>query len=566
MEEPMNRKLSLLLLVLLVSLFITIPVFAAKSYYAERFDVLIELQENGSAVITETVEFRFEGDPFTFAFREISANETDGLTFLDASMDGVPMHLGTQAGQVEVEAGDPLKITWHFPPTSDASHIFTVRYRADGIIRTGDADTFRWRAVPEDHEYSIMQSTITLTYPAQATPLEQPTLDWNFDSKWEENRIILTTNGLAEDEDVILTARFAPNSLTQTAPQWQLRKDQANAATARALPVGSIAGLATLILGSLGLFTYARANGRELTISPVASTPTPPSDAPPAVIAKLSGQPHGFMGTIFDLAQRGVLEISEEKGFWGSNNHVLTRKEANVSLRPHEQGLLEAIFKSGETRVNMSEIAGRLASKNTLFDEPLEKELIQLGWLDPQRKSKRTMLIAIGLIATVVALALFIAILVAINTMLGDLNLVTLIAVFAGISAGVFLLSIGLLIYATTFSILTPLGEEQMARWKGFAEYLKQVSKGKEPATRPDYFERYLAYAAVFGLGKKWAEYFQTLGGAPLPIWFRATAGSNANFGAIVAVMSASDSAGASAGGGGGGGAGASGGGSSGAG
>lgn len=133
----MTRKLSLLLLILLVSIFIATPVFAAKSYYAERFDVLIELQENGSAIITETVEFRFEGDPFTFAFREISANETDGLTFLDASMDGIPMPQGTQAGQVEVEAGEPLKVTWHFPPTSDASRVFVVRYRADGIIRSG---------------------------------------------------------------------------------------------------------------------------------------------------------------------------------------------------------------------------------------------------------------------------------------------------------------------------------------------------------------------------------------------------------------------------------------------
>ncbi len=87
----MTRKLSLLLIVLLVSLFVASPVLAAKSYHAERFDVLIELQENGSAIITETVEFRFEGDPFTFAFREISATETDGITFLDASMDGVPM-------------------------------------------------------------------------------------------------------------------------------------------------------------------------------------------------------------------------------------------------------------------------------------------------------------------------------------------------------------------------------------------------------------------------------------------------------------------------------------------
>jgi len=176
------------------------------------------------------------------------------------------------------------------------------------------------------------------------------------------------------------------------------------------------------------------------------------------------------------------------------------------------------------------------------------------------------MLTASGIITMFVAIALFIASLVGINIVLENLNLVTLMAALSGIGIGIFLLSIGLLIYAATFSILTPLGEEQMARWQGFAEYLKQVSKGKEPAIRPDYFERYLAYAAVFGLGKKWAEYFQTLGGVPLPIWFRATAGSNTNFGAIVAVMSTSDSAGASAGGGGGGGAGASGGGSSGAG
>jgi hypothetical protein len=73
------------------------------------------------------------------------------------------MSQGTQAGQVEVEAGDPLKVTWHFSPTSDAAHVFVVRYRADGIIRKGDGDTLIWRAVPEEHDYSIAHSTNTLT-------------------------------------------------------------------------------------------------------------------------------------------------------------------------------------------------------------------------------------------------------------------------------------------------------------------------------------------------------------------------------------------------------------------
>lgn len=562
----MTRKLlTTIILVLFVSLFAANTGLMAKSYYAERFDVKIDIQENGSALITETVRFHFEGGPFTFAFREISSTETDGLTFLDASMDGVAMAQGTQPGQVEVTAGNPLKVTWHFPPTSDAAHVFTIRYRADGVIRKGDADTLIWRAVPEDHDYSIANSTITLTYPSGTTLLKQPTLSREFESSSAENRIILNQSGLAEDEDLILTASFAPNSLVQAAPKWQIQKEQANAASAKALPVGFIAGIATVLFGGLGLFTYIRSNGRDLNISPVISTPNPPADISPALIGKLTGQQHTFMGAIFDLAQRGILEVSEEKGFWGMKNHILTHKDRTVSLQPYEQGLMDVLFKYGEAEINMNEVATRLSMKNKLFDEPLEQELIHRGWLDTERKQKRSILGITGLLTMIFAMIVFVLSIVGGGMSLSENSgWLKLIVAVAGISAGLFFLSIPLLVYGATYSILTPAGEEQTARWKGFAEYLKQVSKGKEPAIRPDYFERYLAYAAVFGLGADWAKYFQQLGGVPLPVWFHALAGSDGDFGSMVAVMSASDSAGVSAGADEGGG--ASGGGSSGAG
>ena len=563
----MTKKLALsVLIVLLTTLIIVSPAAAAKSYYAERFDVQVDLQENGSAIVTETVEFRFVGGDFTFAFREISTAETDGVTFLDASMDGVPMSQGTQAGQVEVTAGNPLKVTWHFPPTSDAAHLFTVRYQAEGLIRKGDADTLIWRAIPEVHDYSITNSTITLTYPSKATLIESPTLSRSFESSSIENRIILTSSGLANDEDLILTARFAPGSITQIAPQWQTQKELSEAATSRALPVGFMAGIATLVLGGFGLFNYIRNNGRELNLSSAVITANPPSDISPALIGKLTGQQHNFMGTVFDLAKRDILEVREEKGFLGMKNHILARKENVSFLKPHEQGLLDALFKPNEMQINMNEIATRLGTNNKLFDEPLEQELIQRGWFDLERKQKRTGILITGFLVMIMAMALFIVSMILGGiTLAGNTAWIVLIAAAAGISAGMFMLSIPLLIYAGTFSMLTPSGEEQSMRWKGFAEYLKQVSKGKEPAISADVFERYLAYAAVFGLGAHWAKYFQQLGGVPLPIWFHAMAGSDGDFGAMVAVMSASDSAGASAGGDGGGG-GASGGGSSGAG
>jgi hypothetical protein len=564
-EATMMRKLSItVLLVLMAAFFAAIPVQAEKSYYAERFDVYIDIQEDGSAIITETVDFDFEGDPFTFAFREISAEETDGLTFLDASMDGVPMPPGTQAGQVEVEPGNPLKVTWHFQPTSGSTHSFTVRYRADGVIRKGDADTLIWRAVPDDHDYAISSSTITLTYPASAKLLAPPSLNRDFESSSDGNRIVLTHGGLAEDEDLILTARFSPGSLTSTIPQWQGRAERTDAAVAQSLPVGFLAGLITLVFGGLGILQLARANGRDLTLGPVIPRANPPSDLAPAVVGKLTGQSHTFMGAIFDLAERGVLEVEQEKSRWGMKNHVLVQKDPGLAWKPFEQRLLDALFKPGSTRVNMNEAGTRLAMKSKLLDESLEQELVQRGWLDPERKTKRTWYSMFGLALMILSTIVFL-----LSVAGGGISFtqspgwLPWVAILAGISVGVFIVSIPLLVYGATFSVLNSTGEQQSVLWKGFGEYLRRVSKGKEPAIGPDYFEKYLAYAAVFGVAKEWARHFQGIGGVSLPVWFHTMDGLDGDFSAMVAVMAASDTAGAGADGGGGG---ASGGGSSGAG
>ncbi len=553
------------IVVLMLSIFVAHPVQAAKSYFAERFDVQIDIQESGSILVTETVEFQFSGDPFTYVVREIAATNTDGITFLNASMDGVPLSPGTGPGQVEVQEGDPLRVTWHFAPTSNKSHSFVVHYRADGVIRKGEADTLIWRAVPENHDYRVAHSTITLTYPSRARLTEQPTLELNFEATWEDGRIVLTAQGLAENEDLILTARFAPGSLTEQSPVWQFRSEQAAAAVARALPVGMIAGIVTLLMGSVGLMTYLRAHGRDLNPGPVVATAHPPSDVSPAIVGKLTGQQHSFMGSIFELAQRGELEILEQNGFWGTKKYMLVRRSLAALPVAHEQGLLEALFGPNKTQLNMSEIATRLTTNSEPYDEALENELIQRGWLDLERKHRRTRLSGGGMLMLTLSIGVFILSLVGVSASLSEhSDRLPLLSAAAGISVALFILSIAMLIYGRAYSVLTASGEEEAVHWRGFAEYLRQVSQGDEPAIRPDLFEKYLAYAAVFGLGASWAKYFQGLGGIPLPVWFHGLKGNEADFGGIVAVMSASDSAGTGADGGGA--AGASGGGSSGAG
>ncbi|MFT3891149.1 MAG: DUF2207 domain-containing protein [Anaerolineales bacterium] len=509
----MIRKFSLAFtIILLFSLFIVNPVLAEKSYSADRFDVQIDLQEDGSALVTETVVFRFQGGDFTYVFRDISGEETDGLTFLDASMDGAAMPQGTGAGQVEVEAGDPLKVTWHFPASTDA-HTFVVRYRADGVVRKGEADSFIWRAIPPEHEYPIASSTVTLTYPAKASLLEQPSLSRAFQTGSADSAISLTSTNIAENEGMIVTARFAAGSLTSTTPQWQTIQTQRGAAARTALPVGLVTTLIALLFGGFGLAAYARSNSRELPVMYQGVTATPPGNVPPAVVGKLTGQGNGFMGTIFDLAQRGVLEIKEEKGFLGFAKHILERKEVGVPLRPHEQGLLDAIFHSGERQIPLNEVGSRFSTRNKFFDEPLERELVERGWLDLDRKQKRTAQLSLAVLGMVAALAVGVICLFGFGSSFMGSNLSAMaFAILLGISAAGFILCLILAIYAASYSALTPNGEEQAARWKGFAKYLQQVTYGRESAIRPDLFEIYLPIAVVFGLGTQWAKYFEQLG------------------------------------------------------
>ena len=131
------------------------PAAAAKSYRAEHFHSRVVVEPGGSIVVTETIRFAFGPDQFTYVYRELPSRRTDGLTILDASMDGVPMDRGKRPGQFELKRDDDKRrIVWHFPATSNASRTFTVTYRAAGVVWQDTAsDVLAWTLLPTRHEY-----------------------------------------------------------------------------------------------------------------------------------------------------------------------------------------------------------------------------------------------------------------------------------------------------------------------------------------------------------------------------------------------------------------------------
>jgi len=113
------------------------------------------------------------------------------------------------------------------------------------------------------------------------------------------------------------------------------------------------------------------------------------------------------------------------------------------------------------------------------------------------------------------------------------------------------LIGVVALVMGAVFSPLSDAGVQEAERWQGFYEYLRDVTREREPVLRPDVFEAYLPYAASYGLAEAWAKFFQKQGTAQIPAWFRALASSGASdegMGAFVAMTGSAGSVGSSSG------------------
>lgn len=563
-------RLRTLLLVLVLCLLAAPVVNAAKSYSADRYDVDIEIVEDGSLLVTETVVFRFVGGPFTTVFRDLVAAETDGIGQVVAGMDGQTLPAGIGPGKVEIRNLPAAHVEWRFAPTSDAVHTFTLSYRMLGVIRRdGGADVLSLRALPSEHDYSIGSSTVRVAYPASARLSGEPVVvAGSATISQRPGEIIFESNNIRADKTLRFRILFEQGSLISAPPLWQQREAEQ---TAR-LPILLGSALAVLLAGGAVLANSWRRNARTVVIPAVGalSVMRPPTDIPPALAGMLkddSADPQWQQGlaTMLDLARRGALVIEEmEKKRWGQRDFTVTLREIPAGLRPHEEKLLTLLFeKKGKVKtapqagdvVKISELQSRLRWQWKEYAEALKGEVRSGGYYDEQRARVRrnyliagTVLLFLGGIAFTAAAIL--------SSQYGGWVLLA--------PAAIGVLSIATYVVGGLYSPLSDAAAQERPRWNGFASYLAAVAKGAQPFVGARLLDEYLPFAAAFGQAAQWAKlYKQREAGAVLG-WFIPLASADGGVESLVYMVNTTSSAGSSSGSAGGGG-GAAGGGASGA-
>ena len=524
-----------------------------KSYHAERFDVDVTVQLDGSLLVTESVEFYFEGEPFTYVFRELPLYRTDGIDVISARMDGAALPAGEQAGHAEVSGRDPIKVVWHFAPTTDQAHTFVLTYRMWGVVQqTADADLLLWDTLPDEHAYTITRSTVRIHYPEGVDLLSAPEVRaGSADVEQGDATVAFTAHTLGPDENFTVALRFQRGSLITDPPQWQQSQGQADASKRYSLVAVSVA-IFVLLIGFLTIFRY-RMHYRRQRAGDSAVLTTPPSSLPPAIAGVLANDGNlqliwsYALATLFDLAERGVIEIEEASSgsWWRRQDFRLHLRSRPADLHPHERGLITALFESKhgmQTSCTLHTLESDLQRRLKHFSKPLEEELWELGLFGERyQRGRNTFLIWGCMLLGLSLLSLLAAILWLRDSSLGIWPLMA--------SGSLFLIGIMAFIASNTISPLSDAGREQARAWQSFARYLQDVTRGRESLIYTKLFIDYLPYAAAFGLAQAWAKYLKKRESFELPRWFHALASSYPDSNAaFVAMVYAANTTGANGG------------------
>jgi uncharacterized protein (TIGR04222 family) len=208
--------------------------------------------------------------------------------------------------------------------------------------------------------------------------------------------------------------------------------------------------------------------------------------------------------TIVDLAGRGFVLIREipDRGLFSRTDWTLVRLEkAEAELLPYEKRLLDGLFLDGN-EVEVSELKTTFAERLHGVERALYEDAMRQKWFRARPDRVRTRWAGRGTILAVAGAALTFVL-----ARWTHWGLVGIPVIVAGVA---------LALMATQMPARTARGTAMLRRVRGFRRVIATAETHMSRwADEENVFTRYLPYAIVFGLTKKWAKAFQDLGLEP---------------------------------------------------
>ena len=543
LQPSLNRLL--VFVPLAIALELTLLLLSAGAADAQSFEVIhqydaeIQILDDGDLLITETIDYDFGQELRHGIFRTIPTR----FPYDDVNDRVFPIEDVTVQSDapedVEVSEEDSLTTIRIGDPDVEISgrHTYTLTYRVEGAMNAfPDHDELYWNAIGDEWQAPIELASVTVRAPAA---VQRVTCFQGFEGSTEPCAV-------AEHEGS--DARFSPGrtfvpyegmtvvvaipkgAVPEPTPILEERWSAGRAFSVNASTVTVSVALLALLGGAL--FRMWSREGRDRRflgsqIDQVMGSPTgedepvplgegdaeapvefaPPEGVRPGQIGTLIDERANVIdvtATIVDLAGRGFLLIQEipDRGLFSKADWNLIRLEKGAhELLPYENQLLDGLFRDGN-EVKVSELKTTFAERLHGVEESLYKDAMRQKWFRGRPDQIRlrwagrgTLLVIAGGVVTFV---------LARWTHWGLLGIPVIVA------------GLALALMARRMPARTSKGTAMLRRIRGFRRVIATAETHMSRwAEEENVFTRYLPYAIVFGLTKKWANAFEDLGIQP---------------------------------------------------
>jgi uncharacterized membrane protein len=491
---------------------------AAKSWRIADFQDTINVDQDGSALVTERISLVFVGEWHgihrTIPIEYPGPNGTNYELFLQIKSvtDG-------QGGNLKYESSTAhgardLKI--YIADAVDTTRTVEITYRVrNGTRFFKDYDEFYWNVTGNDWPVPIDRAEATVHFPeAAAGSLRAQAFTGVYGSsernasaevngaqtQFAANTPLPMRGGLTIDVYIPKDILREPSGLTKFL--WFLGGNPIIF-----LPLVTLAGM-------FGLWRY---KGRDpnpgMSVAPMYEPPAGISPAEAGTLLDDSIHPRDITSTMVDLAVRGYIKIEEtsEKVLLFTHKdyifHLLKpREQWGADLAPHERVMLENVFAGGDD-TRLSSLKNRFYTAVPVIREDIMSALKTKGiyLLDPESANGYNVVAAIAIL---IPFALF-----QYMGWANFFNSVPLLIICLLISAVIWWL------FARVMTAKTIKGSKTRIAVLGFQEFMNRVDGERLKLMPPTTFEKYLPYAMALGVEHHWAQAFAGIVKDP-PQWY----------------------------------------------
>lgn len=522
--------------------------FAQFGEQIDSYDVQAEVADDGTARITETIDYDFGNNSrhgierfiqVRFALNSddpiLEGRDTDArwerVTPLEnisvSSPTGAPTDVEViHEGSIErIRIGDPDKTV-----TGTATYVITYDLR--GVVNAFDSD----EANPEAYEevplnvvgdqwnVPIVAANAVVTMPASIEDIncvsgrygeDDQCADASFDGSSATAKFAQLGSG----RGATLYLKVPAGTFTSTEPildeVWSLQR----AFTLSPATVGAGAGLGALAAALVGLLGFRVGRDRAFVGSVVDQSFG--SDVDDEQRLGLGGQdgitvefvPPGQIlpgsagtiideradnidvsATLIDLAVKGYLRIEDLT----DGDYRLTQlNQDHTGLVEYEKTLLTSLFASG-SETTLGELKYSFSSRLKIVQSQMYDDMVSHGWYRKRPDQTRAAWLGVGFMALLVSGALSVALIAFTRWALIGIPLV--------------LAALALMALSINMPARTGKGTAMYRRVLGFREMFAAGEGDRQNwAAEQNLFSHYLPYAMVFGMTERWAQTFAQL-------------------------------------------------------